>query len=295
MKVFITGANGFVGKRLQKKLASLSLPYVAGTRELYGDLEEQNNWKEILKGMDVVVHLAARVHVMNETNTDPLSAFRNANVVGTLKLAVAAKSVGVKRFIFISSVKVNGEETFDRPFSANDRPAPQDPYGVSKLEAERELMKLHQPGVFEIVVVRPPLVYGPGVKANFEKLFWLVKTDLPIPFSLVKNKRSLVSVDNLVDLIVTTLSHPKASGEIFLVSDDLDYSLKDLIEEMGKVLGKSPHLLPIPVTLMKIGAKMLGKKAYVNRLFGNLHVDIEKTKTLLNWKPPYTFQDTYKF
>lgn len=293
-KIFITGSTGFVGKHLIQELKKRNLSFVAGDRALYGDLITQKNWEALLTGCDSVVHLAARVHVMNETNADPLSAFRASNVEATLNLANAAKKIGVKRFIFISSVKVNGEETFDRPFKAIDIPAPQDPYGVSKMEAEIELMKLHQPGIFEVVIIRPPLIYGPGVKANFQKLMWLVEKDLPIPFGRVDNRRSLVSVLNLADLIITSLDHPKAGGEIFLVSDDCDLSLKDLLIKMGKVLNKYPHLLPVPVGLMKFGAKLIGKKSYADRLFGNLQVDIEKTKQLLNWKPPYTFEESFK-
>ncbi len=293
-KIFITGANGFVGKNLLKVLDRLGITSVAGSRNLYGDIVAQSSWKSLLNDSDVVVHLAARVHVMEESESDPLVAFRKLNVDATMNLARAAKESGVKRFIYISSVKVNGEVTLDVAFKASDLPNPIDPYGISKMEAESSLMKLHEPGKFEVVIIRPPLVYGPGVKANFEKLFWLVKKDLPIPFGRVKNKRSLVSVYNLCDLIIRCFDHPKASGETFLVSDDFDYSLKDLITLMAKTEGKFPHLLPVPVKLMSFAATMLGKKAYANRLFGNLHVDISKTKDLLNWKPPYTFEDTFK-
>lgn len=293
-KVFITGSTGFVGKNLIKLLDKNNIAYVAGSRANYGDFVTQSNWKIILTECDIVVHLAARVHVMEEKDLNPLTAFRKMNVEATINLALAAKEVGAKRFIYISSIKVNGEETHNLPFSASDLGEPLDPYGVSKMEAEIELMKLHEPGVFEIVIIRPPLVYGPGVKANFEKLFWLVKKDLPIPFGRVENKRSLVSVFNLCDLIIRCMDHPNAAGETFLVSDDKDYSLKDLIILMAKTEGKFPHLLPIPVSMMKMAATMLGKKSYANRLFGNLHVDITKTKLLLNWKPPYTFEETFK-
>lgn len=293
-RIFVTGSDGFVGSHLINELKKRNLPFTAGGRALYGDLVTQKNWEALLLGCDSVIHLAARVHVMNETSSDPLALFRLSNVEATLNIARAAKIAGVKRFIYLSSVKVNGEETFDRPFSASDLPDPQDAYGISKMEAEAELLKLHDPGVFEVVIIRPPLVYGAGVKANFEKLFYFVSRGLPIPFGLVKNKRSLVSVLNLVDLIITTLTHPKAGGEIFMVSDDRDLSLRELIDLMAKVQGKSAHLLPVSVGFMKLAAKILGKKSYTDRLFGNLQVDIEKTKQLLHWKPPYSFEDTFK-
>jgi nucleoside-diphosphate-sugar epimerase len=285
-KIFITGSNGFVGLHLISELTKRNIPFVAGNRTLYGDLVTQNNWENLLFSCSSVVHLAARVHIMNEESSDPLAQF--------LSIAHAAKKAGVKRFIFISSVKVNGEETFDCPFSASDIPAPQDPYGISKMEAEIELLKLHEAGIFEVVIIRPPLIYGLGVKANFEKLFHFVRRGLPIPFGLVKNKRSLVSVLNLVDLVITTLTHPRAGGEIFMVSDDRDLSLSELIKLMAKVQGKIAHLLPVPVGFMKFGAKILGKKSYAGRLFGNLQVDIEKTKGVLDWKPPFTFEETFK-
>lgn len=293
-KVFVTGSTGFVGKNLIKSLDKNGIANIAGSRNTYGDMVAQSNWESLLADCDVVIHLAARVHVMEETEADPMIAFRKSNVEATQNLANAAKASGVKRFIFISSIKVNGEETHQSAFKASDEPHPLDTYGLSKFEAESELMKLHTPGVFEIVIIRPPLVYGLGVKANFDKLFWLVKKDLPIPFGRVKNKRSMVSVLNLCDLIIRCIDHSNASGEVFLVSDDKDYSLKDLIILMAKTEGKYPHLLPVPVGMMKLAATMLGKKSYTNRLFGNLHVDIAKTKSLLNWQPPYTFEETFK-
>lgn len=293
-KIFITGSTGFVGQHLIHELSKRGLDFTAGNRELYGDIVHQQNWNELLKECDVVVHLAARVHVMNEVEDDPLKSFRLMNVQTTLRIAQAAKLSGVKRFIFLSSVKVNGEETHGTPFRSTDIPHPLDPYGVSKKEAEDELMKLHEPGGFEVVIIRPPLVYGPGVKANFEKLFYFVQKDLPIPFGLVKNSRSLVSVFNLIDLIIICFDHPHASGKVFLVSDDRDLSLSELIKEMGLVNGKYPHLLPIPVILMKWGAKILGKKNFADRLFGDLQVDITSTKDILGWKPPFTFQETFK-
>lgn len=293
-KIFITGSAGFIGKHLVHELKKRNLSFVAGDRTLYGDMITQKNWEELLHGCESVVHLAARVHVMNETSADPMAEFRVSNVEATLNIARASKKVGVKRFVFISSVKVNGEETFDCPVSAGDIPAPQDPYSISKMEAEVELLKLHETGVFEIVIIRPPLTYGFGVKANFAKLLHLVNRNFPTPFGQVRNIRSFVSVLNLVDLIIITLTHPKAGGEVFMVSDDHDLSLRDLINFMAKVQGKSARFLHVPVGLMKLGAMILGKKSYADRLLGNLQVDIEKTKRLLNWKPPYSFEETFK-
>lgn len=293
-KVFITGSNGFVGKHLQKILSEKGIPFVAGERSLYGNIYTQSNWENLLKGCDIVVHLAARVHVLNETEFDPLIAFRKFNVESTINLANAAKRVGVRRFIFISSIKVNGEETFKKPFCSHDLPSPQDPYGVSKAEAEKELMKLHQEDIFEIIIIRPPLVYGPNVKANFQNLMKLSAKKFPLPFKSVNNKRSLVSVLNLADLIVTCIFHPKAGGKIFMVSDDNDLSLPELIQKMASVQQKRVKLMSFPVSLMKLGATLIGKKQYANRLFGNLQVDIDETKKILNWTPPYSFESTFK-
>lgn len=293
MKYFVTGSNGFVGKALITELKKRNIEHIAADRNLYGDIVSQAHWPDLLQGVDCIIHLAARVHIMKEVATDSLAAFREMNVLATFNLAKAAKSCGVKRFIYISSIKVNGETTSSVPFKASDTPNPQDPYGVSKLEAEIELMKLNEPGLFEVVIIRPPLIYGPGVKANFKNLMWLVEKDLPIPFGRVNNKRSLVSVYNLVDLIILCARHAEAAGKVFLVSDDADLSLKDLILKMAKVLGKSAHLIPIPVSLMTFSAIILGKKNYVDRLVGNLQLDINETKITLNWSPPYTFEETF--
>ena len=293
-KIFVTGANGFVGKVLVKELAKHSYDVIEGTRDLYGELQDQKNWAKFVQGCYAVVHLAARVHVMSENAVDPQAEFDNINVEASKKIALAAKLAGVKRFIFLSSVKVNGEMTFDSPFSASDKPNPQDEYGCSKLNAELELLKLHEPNIFEVVIIRPPLVYGPGVKANFERLSQLVKKGMPLPFGSVLNRRSLVSVYNLCDLVTTCIEHPKAAGEIFLVSDDVDYSLKDMVILLGKTLKKEAHLISVPVFLMTLALKSIGKKSYSDRMFGNLHVEISKTKNLLGWRPKHDFLSTFK-
>lgn len=291
--ISIIGSNGFVGKNLIQICKERGLNFTALTRKDYGDIRHSNAWKNILKG-SVVVHLAARVHVMEENSKDPLAAFREVNVQGTLNLARAAKEMGIKKFIFISSIKVNGEETFEHPFFADDKNFPLDPYSISKKEAEIELLKLHKKGEFDVVIIRPPLIYGKGVKANFQNLFKLVEKRIPLPFGCVSNKRSLVSVFNLCDLIIHCIEHENSGGEIFLVSDDHDYSLKEIIEKMGKVLNIKPIFLYVPVSLMTFLLKVLGRKKYGDRLFGNLQVDIKKTKNILGWKPKYSFQDTFE-
>lgn len=291
--IFVTGADGFVGAELCRELNKRNISHVAATRSVYGDMTLQKNWRDLLNGADVVVHLAARVHVMNEVDVNPLDAFRKMNCEATLNLAKAAKLANVKRFIFLSSIKVNGEMTFERPFSSTDKPAPQDAYGISKMEAEVALLAMNVPGEFEVVIIRPPLIYGPGVKANFKSLFELVKKGFPLPFSLVNNKRSLVSLYNLVDLIILCTHHKNAPGKIFFVSDDKDLSLKELIIKMSSVTNRKILLLPIPVSLMKFMATILGKRDYIDRLFGNLQVDISETKKVLDWHPVKTFEETF--
>ncbi len=293
-KIFVTGSNGFVGKALIPFLKNKDFEVVAATRDLYGDFSNQENWEKFLSGVDGVVHLAARVHIMNEYSANPDVEFQKMNVEATLNLALACKKMGVKRFVYLSSVKVNGEATENVPYKASDIPAPQDAYGRSKARAEEELLKLHELGGFEIVVIRPPLIYGPGVKANFKSLMSLIEKGYPLPFGKIRNKRSLVSVLNLCDFIALTLVHPKAAGEIYLVKDSQDYSLKEIIVEIAKALNKPTRLVSIPASLMKIILFILGKKNYSERLFGNLHLDISKNREQLDWIPPYTFQETFK-
>lgn len=294
-KVFITGADGFVGAQLITELKKRNISFVPGTRALYGDIAalEHQAWGKLLDGCDTVIHLAARVHVMNDNALNPIELYRSVNVMATSRLAMASKNKGVKRFIYLSSVKVNGEETFELPFKADDKASPQDAYGISKYEAELELLKLNEPGIFEVVILRPPLIYGPGVKANFEKFYQLISREWPLPFASVNNKRSLISILNLVDIILLASTHPKACGEIFLVSDDNDLSLPQLAKRIAFVQNKKIKLWPVPLYLMKFAAMLLGKKSLTDRLFGSLQLDIEKTKKMLEWKPPYTFEDTF--
>lgn len=298
--VLITGASGFVGSALMGRLVhESSTPVRALVRRmpertqenvqylLVDDLCALDSVKNQFEEVDTVIHLASRVHVMHETASDPLSEFRRVNVEGTLRLAQAAVEGGVRRFIFVSSIKVNGETTEGRqPFTAHDAPAPQDPYGISKHEAEEALKQLAAQTSLEVVIVRPVLVYGPGVKANFRSMMSWLSKGVPLPFGAIYNKRSLVSVDNLVDLLVTCINHPAAANQTFLASDGEDLSTTELLQRLGSALGKSARLLPVPSALIKGGAKVVGLSSLSQRLCGSLQVDISKTRDLLGWTPP---------
>ncbi|KTC66032.1 UDP-glucose 4-epimerase (Galactowaldenase) (UDP-galactose 4-epimerase) (plasmid) [Legionella adelaidensis] len=296
--ILITGATGFVGKQLVQKLlqhsnykvqASVRSVNSALPKELQipiGNVSKQTDWTPALKGCDVVIHTAARVHIMRETATDPLQEFRKINVEGTLNLARQAATHGVKRFIFISSIKVNGEITHNDKFFADDKPSPQDPYAVSKLEAEQGLFSIAKETGLEVVIIRPPLIYGPHVKGNFRRLIQTIQKGLPLPLAALNhNKRSLVSIYNLLDLINCCIDHPNAANQVFLVSDGFDISSVELLQKIGQALNKSPWLIYIPRMLLKGISSLLGKEALWQRLGGSLQLDIEKTCTLLNWKP----------
>lgn len=296
-QVLVTGATGFVGTALvpalqlrgwQVRAAVRSPGRTAADDEVVtGSLGEAFDWAPALRGVDRVVHLAARVHVMQDAAADPLTEFRRTNVAGTLSLARAAADAGVRRFVFVSSIKVNGEGTRDGvPFDANDSPAPADPYGVSKREAEDGLFEIGRDTGMEVVVVRPPLVYGPGVKANFEAMMrWLMR-GVPLPLGAIGNRRTLVGLDNLVDLIATCLEHPAAAGEIFLAGDDEDLSTTDLLRRLAAALGVRARLIPVPAALLEAAAALIGKRSVAQRLCSNLQVDIGKARRLLGWTPP---------
>jgi nucleoside-diphosphate-sugar epimerase len=297
-RFLLTGANGFVGRGLQNRLAVESIPVRTIVRKKLrdsdyeiGNITKETDWANALIGCDVVIHLAARTHVMNETAIDPLAAFRAANVLATKNLALQAVKSGVRRFVFVSSVKVNGETTYGRPFEADDMPAPLDAYGKSKLEAEQALAEIAQSTGLEVVVVRPPLVYGPGVEANFLRLMQLVKSGFPLPLGSMHNLRSMVARDNLVDLLFICACHPAAVGETFLISDEHDVSTSDLIRMLAAAMGKTSMLLPAPKKLLSIMARVTGKSAIADRLLGSLQIDIKKTRIVLGWQPIVTMED----
>ncbi|MES2817359.1 MAG: SDR family oxidoreductase [Pseudomonadota bacterium] len=297
--LFVTGASGFIGGGLLARLATRNdMRLMAAVREVGVALPkgvapvllpvvEPFAGKLPLDAVRVVVHCAARVHVMHDQAGDPLAAFRRVNVEGTLALARQAAAAGVKRFVFISSIKVNGEASEPgRPFTPEDVPAPVDAYGQSKWEAEQGLLALAAQTGMEVVIIRPVLVYGPGVKANFRSMMGWLNKGLPLPLGAIGNRRSLVALDNLLDLIVTCIEHPAAINQVLLVSDDEDLSTTELLRRMGKALGKPARLVPVPAALLRIGAALLGRRAVAQRLCDSLQVDIRKTRALLQWTPP---------
>lgn len=301
--ILVTGASGFVGGAVVNRLSAIPeiKVYAASrrVRSVEGAVESvqvgdfaSSDFVRVVTGVDCVIHAAARVHVMSELSSDPLADFRAVNVQGTLNLARQAAACGVRRFVFLSSAKVNGEASpVGSPFSADQLPAPLDPYGISKMEAEQGLRELAVQTGMEVVIIRPVLVYGPGVQANFRSMLsWLAK-GIPLPLGTIDNKRSLVALDNLVDLIVTCVAHPAAANQTFLVSDDQDVSTSELLRRIAHALGKPARLLPVPTSLLQLAATLLGKRATVQRLCGSLQVDITKTKTLLNWTPPVTLDE----
>ncbi len=301
-KIFLTGATGFVGQQLSQYLdehnfqlkilcRTPSASSSKNTEIVKVELENIDSWSQYLDGCSVIIHLAARVHVMNDTSKNPLEDFRKVNTHATLNLASQAAEAGVKRFIFLSSIKVSGEETqLNRPFKSSHKPKPVDPYAISKYEAEEGLKNLSEQTGMEVVIIRPPLIYGPGVKANFLSMIKWLSKGLPLPFGAINNKRSMVGLTNLLDLIITCINHPKAANQTFLVSDDRDISTTELLVLIGNALNKKTRLLAIPGKYIYLFASSIGKKSLAHRLCGSLQVDIEHTKKTLNWKPPVTME-----
>lgn len=303
--LLITGATGFVGGSLVERLRlasrfRLSLAVRKSLSNKFADTEihqvssitAHTCWTGVVDEVDTVIHCAARAHVMNDQSADPLSVFREINVDGTLNLARQAAQQGVRRFIFISTIKVNGETTVNgKAFRADDEPAPEDAYGLSKLEAEQGLTQLAASTGMEVVIIRPPLVYGGGVQGNFASMVKLVEKRLPLPLGAIHNKRSLVGIDNLVDLIIRCIDHPAAANQVFLAADGEDISTTELLRGVGKAMSKPARLIPVPTGVLQFGATLLGRKAMAQRLLGSLQVDISKTCELLDWKPPYSVEE----
>ena len=292
IKILITGATGFVGRRL----SDLAIEHGWCIRKVVrsssynddfavGEINEKTDWIKALDKIDVVVHLAARAHILKETTTNPLENYRRINVEGTLNLARQAAANGIKRFVFISSIGVNGNCN-TRPFTEDDPPNPVEPYAISKYEAEKYLQKLANESGMELVIIRPPLVYGPNVPGNFRRLIRLVDRRIPLPLGAIKNKRTFVALDNLVDLIMCCVTNSKAANQIFLAGDDRDISIKELLLILGEALGKPPILLPVPEVLLNIVSVMVGKQHEMRRLCDSLQVDVSKARKLLGWTPP---------
>jgi nucleoside-diphosphate-sugar epimerase len=301
-RILLTGANGFVGLALCKRLLSEGHHITAALRRpagpffhesinsvIVGNVDDKTDWTQAVEGIDVVVHLAARVHQMVEGAADPIQAYRQVNVEGTRNLAESAAHAGVGRFVYLSSVKVNGEERLSA-YREDDDPAPQDPYGISKREGERQVGVIAEKSAMECVVIRPPLVYGPAVKANFLTLMGLVDRKVPLPLANIRNRRSFIYLGNLVDCIFTCMAHPSAAGQTFLVSDDKDISTPELIRLIASSLKTTAYLFPCPQTLLRSVAGLLGKKSASDRLLGSLTVDIAKIKRKLSWMPPFSIE-----
>ncbi|MES2675604.1 MAG: SDR family oxidoreductase [Pseudomonadota bacterium] len=302
MRVMVTGAGGFVGSAVLHKLISLDIPVCGVVRTatsgcstevtVKGDMDATTDWADTLKDIDVVVHCAARAHIMDDKAKNPLAAFRKNNVEATLNLCRQAANAGVKRFIFISSVKVNGEATTsNQKFSADDLPAPLDPYGISKWEAEQGLRMLASETGIEVVIIRPPLVYGSRVKGNFQSLLKLAKTGIPLPLGDISNRRSMIFIENLVDFIVLTLKHPAAANETFLVADEDDLSTAQLLQELRQFMKVPVRIFSVPQICLYCLGSVTRTTAIVERLCGSLCLDVTKTKNMLGWKPTFTARE----
>jgi UDP-glucose 4-epimerase len=298
-KIVVTGGSGFLGCHLLNNEAFREALVIGRTQPRNHQkfqkvsFDEHDSLAEVFNNKEVVVHLAARAHVMNDTVKSPLNEFRHVNTMGTLNLAKQAAIAGVKRFIFISTIKVLGEQTEPgQAFKSHDSFNPQDPYSISKVEAEVGLKLIGEAHGMEIVIIRPPLVYGKGVKGNFASLLKLARFPIPLPFGSIQNKRSLVSVENLVDLIVVCLTHPKAKNQTFLVSDDYDMDISELISRLAEAGGYKAYVFGFPLTMLYVSLRLLGKLPIYERLCGSMQVNIEDTKSQLSWSPPFKVNDS---
>lgn len=306
-RILVTGGNGFVGLNLCPALVNAGhhvrittrteIP-TANTRNIEavvtGDIGIKTNWTPILENIDFVVHLAGRAHVMRETHLDPLKAFQQTNVEGTKYLAEAAAQQGIKRFIFMSSVKALGERTGEKPLQETDTPSPEDAYGKSKFEAEQALRVISQTTNLETVILRPPLIYGPHVKGNFKTLLKACSKKIPLPLGAVDNQRSLIFVGNLVDAISQCLAHDNAAGHTFLLRDDINLSSKEMVQNIAQALDVPARLIPLPLTILRLAGQLTGKKAMIQRLTESLVVDDSHIRTVLGWKPPYSMVEGMK-
>lgn len=301
----VTGASGFIGSALIKQIAESrknelrvvvrgayrTLPAMCTQNRdvsVVGDIHAKTDWRNALSGVDAVIHTAARAHVLKESEQVPAAAFRKVNVDGSINLAEQAVLANVRRFIFISSIGVNGSQTFEHLFSASDIPDPQEPYAQSKLEAENALREVFSGTQTQLVIIRPPLVYGPNAPGNFLRLLRLAASGFPLPLGAIHNKRSFVALDNLIDLLITCIDHPAAANQIFLVSDDDDISTTELLKRIAVAMGKEVRLVPVPERILQAAAHFVGKPGIAQRLCGSLQVDISKTKEVLGWEPPVT-------
>ncbi len=295
-QVLVTGAAGFVGQALCPLLERDGWAVRKAVRRpcedcaAIGDIGPDTDWRAALKGVTAIVHLAARVHVMRDAAGNPLTQYRTVNCAGTANLARQATQAGVKRLVYLSSIKVNGETTGDTPFRAGDIPQPQDPYAISKWEAEQALHRIAGETGLETVILRPPLVYGPGVKANFLRLLGLVERGLPLPLGAAANRRSLLYLGNLADAIRLCLFHPAAAGKTFLLSDGKALSSADLVRHLATAMGKPPRLIAVPPTLLRIAALLTGTSAEAARLLDSLEIDGSAIERELDWRPPFSLE-----
>ena len=298
-KILVTGSNGFVGKALCQMLRNRGDNYIGSVRNkalaikgqdyiIVDSLDANTDWRKALDGCDTVVHLAGRTHILNDNIDDPLAAFRLTNTQGTLNLAEQAAECGVSRFIFLSSIGVNGAVTSGIPYSSNDSPSPHSPYSVSKLEAEIGLCGIARRTTLDVVIIRSPAIYGKNAPGNFGLIQKFIKYGIPLPFGSIDNKRSLVAIENIVSFITVCIEHPRAENELFLVSDDHDLSTLEIVELMGKIIGKKPKTVKLPLKLLCFILTILGQRKAAVSLMSDLQLDIARSRELLEWSPPFS-------